>query len=226
MISLRNLSLVLRHSQPSRVTWPFSFKTSYIAPRINISLPRTATRNVSNISRLRIPDESDLPSETQKLIAQHHSDNWVRAFSVNPDTARRFVTYYEDLFTNPNAKLPLWEREIIAVVTSATNRCGLCTANHTIGLSAAIGGDRIRAKRIAADHHLVELTEREHALADLSERLTLAPRTISAQDLDQLRQVGFEDEEILEAVETISWFNHSNRITIALGIVPDQRYFE
>lgn len=112
------------------------------------------------------------------------------------------------------------------MVTSATNRCGLCTANHTIGLSAAIGGDRVRAKRIAADHHLVELNEREHALADLSERLTQAPREISAQDLDHLRHIGFQDEEILEAIETIAWFNHSNRITIALGVVPDQRYFE
>lgn len=219
MVSPQSLARMLLYSRPSLL--------SSIAPRIHTPLlSRTATRNISNISRLRIPNDSELSPETRKLIAQHHGDNWTRAFSLNPDTARRFVTYYEDLFTNPNAQLPLREREIIAVVTSATNRCGLCTANHTIGLSAAIGGDRVRAKRIAADHHLVELNEREHALADLSERLTQAPREISDQDLDHLRHIGFQDEEILEAIETIAWFNHSNRITIALGVVPDQRYFE
>ncbi|KAL1970081.1 hypothetical protein VTN77DRAFT_6486 [Rasamsonia byssochlamydoides] len=185
------------------------------------SLPPSRT-----ISRLRVPSESELSESTRQLISKHHGDNWVRAFALNEDTTRRFVTYYEDLFGARGGRLPLQERELIAVVTSAANGCGFCRANHTLGLAAA-GNDKIRAKRIALDHHLVpDLSDRERALADLAEKLTLTPREVGQEDFVRLREVGFADEDILEAVETISWFNHSNRICIALGIVPDARYFE
>jgi uncharacterized peroxidase-related enzyme len=176
------------------------------------------------VSRLRVPPEPELPESTRQLILKHHGDNWVRAFALNPDTARRFTTHYEDLF-RAEGRLPLHERELIAVVTSAANGCGLCRANHTLGLATA-GKDKLRAKRIALDHHLVDLSDREQALADLAEKLTLTPREVRQEDFARLRAVGLADEDILEAVETISWFNHSNRICIALGIVPDDRYFE
>lgn len=82
------------------------------------------------ISRLRVPSESELPESTRQLISKHHGDNWARAFAVNPDTIRRFVTYYEDIF-GTKTRLPLQERELLAVVTSAASGCGFCQANHT-----------------------------------------------------------------------------------------------
>lgn len=70
----------------------------------------------------------------------------------------------------------------------------------TLGLAAA-SSDKLRAKRIALDYHLVDLTERERALTDLAEKLTLTPRKIGQEDFDRLRKVGLSDEDILEAVK-------------------------
>ena len=40
-----------------------------------------------------------------------------------------------------------------------------------------------------------------------------------------LHPVGLSDPDIIEALETSAWFNHTNRIFISLGVIPDEKYF-
>lgn len=176
------------------------------------------------ISRLHVPALEDLDAATQKLVDMDGGANWTRAMAVNPDTLRRFMTYYVDLMSPSKGRLPLRERELIAVVVSHENGCGYCTLNHTQGLAKALK-DPVRAKRIALDHHLVELSEREEALAELAIAITQDPRSVDAEDLAYLRELGLDDQEIAEALEVIAWFNHSNRLAVPIGIVPDDSFF-
>jgi uncharacterized peroxidase-related enzyme len=186
--------------------------------------PRTDLPKIAEgISRLRVPNERQLALSVRALVERHDGDNWIRALSLNPDTARRFAGYFESLFGGAG-RLPLAERELIAVVVSAENGCGLCEIHHTRALGSLLA-DAERAQRIALDHHLVQLSRREHALVELALQITRRPKTVSTEDLQALRDAGLSDEDILEAVETISWFNHTNRIFISLGVVPDAKYF-
>ena len=181
-------------------------------------------------SRLSIPDLQSLPKSTQKTIQAHHNDNWARALALNPDTLRRFVTHYEDLFSDQTTKLPAQDRELIAVVVSGANGCGLCRSNHTLGLTAALGNDdaaRLRAKKIALDWHTAGgLSARQTALAGFTELLASRPRDVGKPELEALKQVGFAEDEIVEILEVVGWFSHSNRLVIALGVEPDDRYFQ
>ncbi|EPE03064.1 peroxidase-related enzyme [Ophiostoma piceae UAMH 11346] len=181
-------------------------------------------------SRLSIPDPQSLPKSTQQTIQAHHNDNWVRAFALNPDTLRRFVTHYEDLFSDQTTKLQADDRELIAVVVSGFNGCGLCRSNHTLGLAAALGNDnaaRLRAKNIALDWHTAGgLSERQKTLASFAELLASRPREAGKKELEELKQVGFAEDEIVEILEVVGWFSYSNRLVIALGIEPDDRYFQ
>ena len=176
------------------------------------------------ISRLGPADEASLPEDVRALLADHHHENWIQVLSVNPDTARRFAAYFGSLFAAKGRQLPLAERELIAVVVSATNGCGLCEIHHTRALGDVLD-DPARARRIALDHHLAGLSPREAALAHLAEKITRSPKTVEPADLQQLRTLGFSEPEILEAVETIAWFNHTNRIFISLGVLPDEKHF-
>ena len=175
------------------------------------------------ISRLPIPETGDLPENVRKVVDAHHQENWVRALSVNGQTVGRFAGYFESLFS-PRGHLPLQERELIAVIVSAANGCGLCTIHHTRALGDVLD-DHARAQRIALDDHLVSLSKRERALADLARKITLTPKSVGQEDFGRLREAGLSDAEILEAVETSSWFNHTNRIFISLGVVPDEKFF-
>jgi alkylhydroperoxidase family enzyme len=69
----------------------------------------------------------------------------------------------------------------------------------------------------------VEDTSRMSVPPELALTVTLTPKAITPEDLDALRRPGLADADILEAIETSFWFNHTNRIFISLGVVPDQK---
>lgn len=175
------------------------------------------------LSRLPVPDVAALPDDVRKVVDAHHRENWVRSLSLNGETVHRFAGYFESLFS-PRGRLPLQERELIAVIVSATNGCGLCTIHHTRALGDVLD-DHARAQRIALDDHLVPLSKRERALADLARKITQSPKAVGEKDFAALRDAGLSDADILEAVETSAWFNHTNRIFISLGVVPDDKFF-
>lgn len=176
------------------------------------------------IARLRPPAEATLPKDVQSLSRANHGENWIRVLAVNPDTARRFTAYFGGLFDRNGGRLPIRERELIAVVVSSANGCGLCEIHHTLALGDALG-DKTKARRIALDHHLAPLTERERALVDFASKVTADPKAVGAADFERLRAAGLDDADILEALETSAWFNHTNRIFISLGVIPDETYF-
>jgi uncharacterized peroxidase-related enzyme len=187
-------------------------------------MPDTHLTASSPIARLDVPTLGQEDASVRDLVGRHHGENWIRTLAINPDTASRFAQYFEHLFRQGGARLPLRERELIAVVVSAQNGCGLCEVHHTSALGDALD-DRTRARRIALDHHLAPLTERERALADFALKITINPKDVGAADLERLRTVGLSDPDIVEALETSAWFNHTNRIFISLGVIPDEKYF-
>jgi uncharacterized peroxidase-related enzyme len=182
------------------------------------------TASGASIARLDVPVTGEEDASVQSLVQRHHGENWIRTLAVNPDTARRFALYFEHLFRRDGARLPLRERELIAVVVSAQNGCGLCEVHHSNALGNALGVPT-KARRIALDHHLAPLTDRERALAEFALKVTKDPKEIGSADFEHLRSVGLSDPDIVEALETSAWFNHTNRIFIALGVIPDEKYF-
>ncbi len=58
----------------------------------------------------------------------------------------------------------------------------------------------------------------EAALLEYARKLTLAPATIVAQDVETLRAHGFAEAAISHAVQVIALFNYYNRIADGLGI--------
>jgi uncharacterized peroxidase-related enzyme len=182
------------------------------------------------LSRFQVPDESELNQELAKLYSaflDKHGfvPNWLRALSVNPDTALRLGQFYLHLFDPVRSRLSAAERELIAVVSSAVNRCSYCVFNHTRALGAALD-DAVRARRIALDHHHVRLSKREQVLADVAEKLTTQPTSVGTEELDRLRQAGFDEPAALEVLEISAFFNYANRLTIALNVVPDKQFFD
>lgn len=181
------------------------------------------------ISRLRVPDESELPEPVQKFFAQSRADqgfvlNYFRALALNPDDLERSNTYLLPFLDPSQGRLPYPERELLATVVSAENRCTYCHIHHVGRLAQALG-DRARAERIAIDPNHVDLTSRERALTDLALKITRDPRTVTGADLEALRDEGLSDEEILEAIEIAALFNYTNRISITLGLLPDAEFF-
>jgi uncharacterized peroxidase-related enzyme len=181
------------------------------------------------LSRFQVPEAAELTPELTQVYTQVERalgflPNWLRALSINPDTACRLARFYLQLFDPERSHLSAAERELVAVVVSATNRCSYSVFNHTHALGEATG-DPVRARRVALDHHHVRLSKRERLLADVAEKLTISASNLSAGELDQLRQAGFSEPAALEVLEVAAFFNYVNRLALALNVVPDQQFF-
>ncbi len=49
---------------------------------------------------------------------------------------------------------------------------------------------------------------------------------VTSRDLDALRAEGFRDEDILDAVEIVGFFNYYARMADALGVEPESHWAE
>lgn len=92
--------------------------------------------------------------------------------------------------------------------------------SHERDLRAAVESDEQR-RAVQADYRSAGLTAREVTLLDFAVQLTKAPSGARRQDLDALRGHGFTDEQLVDAVHCISYFNFVNRVLDGLGVDPE-----
>ena len=183
------------------------------------------------ISRLKVPaiDEVDAavrPIVDQSIRDSGYVENWLISLALNPGTLSRSVKFFESLFGAASDHLSVAERELIATVVSAKNGCAYCEAHHTKGLALALN-DPVRARRIALGYrHVPDLSPRERALADLAATITANPHDVSDAQINGLRQLGFSDAAILEAIEISAFFNFTNRVAISINNVPEDQLFD
>lgn len=109
------------------------------------------------------------------------------------------------------------ERELVAVVVSASNGCACCVRHHAEALKV-LWKDDARAAQAAEDYRLLELSEREYALCDYAAALTRDPGAAREADVQRLRAVGLSDRDVLDAKLIVSYFNFVNRVAEGLGV--------
>ena len=75
--------------------------------------------------------------------------------------------------------------------------------------------------QLSADWRRADLSPADRALCAFAEKLTQRPQDSTAEDIAQLRQHGFDDRGIHDAVQIIGFFNYINRVAEALGVEPE-----
>lgn len=148
-------------------------------------------------------------------------DNVMRVHSLRPNTMRGHVILYRAALHDEANTLPLWLQETLSSYVSLLNDCAYSFANHWANARHLIG-DAVRAdeieKALRADHPETALSGSEAELMRYARKLTLHPGDMVEADVLALRNVGFDDGEILEANQIIGYFNYVNRCLNGLGV--------
>lgn len=76
------------------------------------------------------------------------------------------------------------------------------------------------------DYRSAAIDGATRALLDFAVMVTRDATKVTARDLDALRAQGFRDEDILDAVEIIGFFNYYARMADALGVEPEAHWAE
>ena len=128
---------------------------------------------------------------------------------------------HKNVLHNSNNTFPKWYLETLGVYVSHLNRCSYCVDHHFEGLKRLIN-DEDRAGQIkicveSGDFSNM-LDEKLNAGTYYAHKLTLSHQDMRESDVETLRNKGFDDGEILEINQVISYFNYVNRTVLGLGV--------
>ena len=74
---------------------------------------------------------------------------------------------------------------------------------------------------IAKDWKKANLSEPHHALRHFAKKVSGGSKQMKFEDLSSLKQTGYSDRAIHDAVQIIGYFNYINRIADSLGVEPE-----
>jgi len=145
-----------------------------------------------------------------------------KAMSLRPELMEKVLDltereHFSDGFLDCRTK------ERLATLVSSLNHSRYCTGSHAAGL-ARLGARRPEiAALVKADVSGTALPPKQRALLEFARRLTTAPQGDVAGQVQQLRDLGWRDEQIFEAAFDVSLFNFFNRMaaTYDLEAPPD-----
>jgi uncharacterized peroxidase-related enzyme len=151
-------------------------------------------------------------------------DNIMMAHSLRPHSMQGHMTLYKYVLHHPRNTLPKSYLETIGVWVSLLNECSYCVEHHFGGLSRLLNDDA-RAADIRAAMEKEEVAQafdgKELAGLQYAAKLTTAAAEVSEEDVQDMRDAGFDDGEILEINQVTAYFAYANRMVLGLGINTD-----
>jgi uncharacterized peroxidase-related enzyme len=137
-----------------------------------------------------LPPRSKLDPDLQKYFAVCDErlgfvPNVLTAYTFDQGKLRAFVGMYNDLMLGDSALSKL-EREMIAVVVSAANRCYYCQVAHGQAVRE-LSGDPALGELLVMNYRAARLTKKQRAMLDFAHRMTVAPDEVGETERAALR---------------------------------------
>ena len=151
-------------------------------------------------------------------------DNIMLVHGLRPHTMRGHMALYTSVLHHSRNKIPDWFLEAMGVYVSMINRCDYCVAHHFEGMRRLLGDNsHAAAIRIAFDNDAPSsmFNPRECAALSYARKLAESPAEMTVEDANALREAGWDDGEILEINQVVSYFCYANRTVMGLGVTTD-----
>jgi len=148
-------------------------------------------------------------------------DNVLSIHSLRPHTLVGHMSLYKNTLHHSNNSFPNWYLELLGTYTSYINKCYYCYDHHFAGMKRFLNDDEKARKikyHIENDSLQLFLSEKEFAIVSYAKLLTMDPCLVSKNDITILKNHGFNDGEILEVNQVVSYFNYANRTVLGLGV--------
>lgn len=148
-------------------------------------------------------------------------DNVLSIHSLRPHTLTGHMSLYKNTLHHTNNTFPNWFLELLGTYTSYINKCHYCYIHHFTGMKRFLNDDKkadIIKQHIENNSLAKFLDEKHYALVGYANKLTLNASDIIEEDIIKLKSFGYDDGEILEVNQVVSYFNYANRTVLGLGV--------
>lgn len=158
----------------------------------------------------------------RKALKAPFTPNFFRVWAASPESLKGIWPVMDHILTSGRVSRRL--KEMIFVAISSLNGCHYCeAAHHAFALSIGVMPDQIDdlIKNYTADTADPE----DKAAIDFAVRLAKNSHSSSEQDFQTLRELGFDDEEIMEIIAMSGmgvFYNHlanATKINIDEGFI-------
>ena len=137
-------------------------------------------------------------------------------FKAFPETVRPLLEYHDLLLRRPSP-LSVAERELIAAYVSGLNACDFCYGAHQI-IAEAAGIDADVFEQLLCDIDTAPVKESLKPVFHYVRTLTLSPARVTDTQAQAIRDAGWDDRAIHDAVAVCSLFNLMNRLVEGMGV--------
>ena len=138
------------------------------------------------------------------------------AMAYRPETAKPLNEIVDVLLHQPNSLTP-GERELIATYVSYLNDCYYCQTIHGAIAAAQLNGDEDLVKRVKADFHHADISDKLKALLIIAAKVQKGGKHVTADDVAHARGLGATDLEIHDTVLIAAAFCMYNRYVDGLA---------
>jgi uncharacterized peroxidase-related enzyme len=146
----------------------------------------------------------------------------LKSLSARPDFLKQAVDFSNTIQFS-DGHLSRRHKEMIGSYASYLNSCPYCLDSHAFFLKMQGATDEEVDAFMNGDLEKANLTQAERALMKYVELVSKAAYRTTPEDVQKLRDAGWKEEQIAEAVYIIALFAMFNRIANAFG-VPVQNY--
>jgi uncharacterized peroxidase-related enzyme len=148
--------------------------------------------------------------------------NVLTAYAHDMAKLETFASFYNDLMLG-HSGLSKLEREMIAVVVSAENRCFYCLVAHGAAVRQ-LSGDPVLGELMVMNWRAASLSPRHAAMLAFAAKVARSSAEIAETDRQALRDAGFSERDIWDIAAVASFFSMSNRMASAVGMRPNDEY--
>ena len=148
-------------------------------------------------------------------------DNIMLAHGLRPHTMEGHMSLYKNVLHHSSNTLSKTLLETLGVYVSLLNDCNYCVEHHFAGLSRLIDNNEKAGRLLYAlknENLALYFDTAEVAALEYAAKLTRHQDQMSPVDIEILRKNGFDDGQILEINQVVSYFNYANRTVLGLGI--------
>lgn len=174
-------------------------------PRIKLTDPKAVTGIVGEIF-----------GEIKKTFGM--VPHLFRAYANNPDLLRTNWEKHKAIMVQGG--LSRKTKESMALAISSANNCHYCVAAHSMALKML----KVAEAEIEKIKRLEFPDERESAIVNFAFKAATNPHRVADEDLKRLRDLGFSDKQILEALGVMEIFSAYNRFLDALDVPLEPQF--
>jgi uncharacterized peroxidase-related enzyme len=136
--------------------------------------------------------------------------------ALRPDIFAMTMNMVKTLLIS-QTRLPYRIKESIALLISLQNSCDMCVDEHK-RIAQVLGMSAEEVERVLGGLDAMDLTDQERVLLAFCLKAgSKESYRITPTEVDAVRRAGYGDEDILEAVAVVGYFNYINTISNALG---------